>query len=138
MVVTVHSQHYDLTGPVKRFAIENLADPLEQIWRKEGSALEIYLRDLRGTKGGLDMECRVIFYIPNGPKLVITEVTEDMRKSIHQARKRLMRRARAYIGDKIYGARKPRKYFIAKLQNTELVDGRFRRSAVVGAEEYGT
>ncbi len=129
MNVTVHSQHFDLAPAIKHFALENLRDPLQAVWRKEGVSLEIFLRDLRGPKGGLDKECRATLTVPSGPTLVITEVTEDMRKSIHQARKRLMRRARAYLGRRVRPPRRPRKYFFAKLANAELVDGRIRRAA---------
>jgi ribosome-associated translation inhibitor RaiA len=111
MLVKVHSQHFDLTPAIKQFALENLREPLEQIWMKEGASLNIELRDLRGgDKQGIDKECRCLFSIPNGPTLVITEVTEDMRKSIHQVRKRLMRRARQHIELKVQGPRKSRKF----------------------------
>lgn len=131
MVVTIHTQHYDLTPEVKRFALENLHEPLTRIWDREGSQLEIMLRDLRGTKGGVDKECRCILYMPQGRKIVITEVTEDMRTSIHQCRKRLMRRARQFVGQRITSARNPKKYFIAKVINA----GRFRDPTRIAASE---
>jgi ribosome-associated translation inhibitor RaiA len=123
VLTTVHAQHFTLTPAIKQFAIENLQEPLEQIWTKRGAQLDIELRDIRGgDKQGEDKQCRCIFYMPNGPKLVITEVTEDMRKSIHQARKRLMRRVRQYVLQKIEGPRHPMKYFVAKVSNQELPD----------------
>lgn len=119
MVVTIHSQHYDLTPEVKQFALENLHDPLTRIWDREGSQLEIYLRDLRGTKGGVDKECRCILYMPQDTKIVITEVAEDMRTAIHQARKRLMRRARKHITQRVTEERRPKKYYVAKIINAD-------------------
>lgn len=134
MDFTIHSQHFDVTPPLRRFAAENLHDPLAGIWGRGGAHLEVYLRDLRGAKGGLDQECRCTFTMPNGPKLVITEVTEDMRKSIHQARKRLMRRTRAYLGHKIRG-RRPDKYGIPRDTDPSLLDRLPRSDEVRGARE---
>lgn len=131
MHVTVHTQHYKLSPSIERFALENLQEPLERIWDRDGSALEIHLRDLRGTKGGLDKECRAVFQMSAGPKLVITEVTEDMRKSIHQVRKRLMRRTRRYIGQRTDESRRHRKHFFAKILPGDLVGRRMLASADV-------
>jgi len=117
MRVQVHAHQYELTPAVKRFVAENLQEPLDAIWQKDGAHLEVFLSDLRGTKGGVDQECRCTFRIPNGRQLVITEVTSDMRTSIHQCRKRLLRRVRAYVGRKVVGPRRPRKYFLARLEN---------------------
>lgn len=121
MVVTIHTQHFQLTPALRRFALENLQEPLERIWDKQGAHLDIHLRDLRGTKGGVDKECRCILHTgAAGSKVVITEVTEDMRKSIHQARKRLMRRARQ-LSQRLDGPRWPRKQYAAKAIQTGLV-----------------
>jgi ribosome-associated translation inhibitor RaiA len=117
MRVTVHAHQYELTPAIKRYVADNLQEPLEGIWQKDGSHLEVFLTDLRGAKGGLDQECRCTFRITGGRQLVITEVTEDMRTSIHQCRRRLLRRVRAYVGRKLVGPRRPRKYFLAKLEN---------------------
>lgn len=141
MVVTVHSQQFTLTPELKRFALENLHQPLARIWDREGAQLDIMLRDLRGTKGGVDKECRCILYIPNGTKLVITEVTDDMRTSIHQARRRLMRRARQYVGHKLVGDRRPRKYFLARAVNDGMIESPARvarsQDARGGRETHG-
>ena len=121
VLTTVHSQHFNMTPAIKQYALATLQEPLEQIWTKRGAQLDIELRDIRGgDKQGEDKQCRCIFYIPNGPKLVITEVTDDMRKSIHQARKRLMRRVRQYVTQKIEGPRRPQKYYLASVSSKEL------------------
>lgn len=122
MVVTIHAQNYDLSPEVKEFAMEHLYEPLIRIWDKQGSQLEINLRDLRGTKGGIGQECRCILYMPQDKKIVITEITNDMRTSIHQARARLLRRARKVLSQRITEERRPKKYFLAKIVN----EGRFR------------
>lgn len=136
MQVTISSQHLRLTTDLKQFALDHLYEPLRKIWRKEGALLEIHMRDLRGPKGGLDKECRAVFYIPGGGKLVISELTEDIRKSIHQASKRLMRRARQYIGHKVRPPRRPHKYYLADLAEDRLFTGRYPKGkAVRSAQE---
>lgn len=121
MRATISGHQYALTPAIKRYALENLRDPLEVIWNKEGSLLEIHLSDLRGPKAGLDKECRVILQMAAGPKLVITEVTEDMRASIHNARKRLLRRARKYSNQRMDVSRRHRKHYLADVTPKELV-----------------
>lgn len=121
MQTSISAQGFELTEAIKAFALENIEDSLSRIWSKSGSLLEIHLSDLRGPKGGLDQECRVIFYMPGGPKFVITEVTEDMRKSIHQARKRLLRRVRKFNSARTDGARRHRKHFLADVTPKGLV-----------------
>jgi ribosome-associated translation inhibitor RaiA len=128
MQVTVSSQHIRLTNDLKRFAMEHLYEPLRRIWRKEGALLEIHLRDLHGPKRGIDQECRAVLYIPGGGKLVITEITDDIRKSVHQASKRLMRRARQYIGHKVQAPRHPHKYYLARLAEDRLFTGDYPTS----------
>lgn len=131
MVVTIHAHNYDLSPEVKQFAMENLYEPLLRIWDKQGSTLEINLRDLRGTKGGIGQECRCILYMPQDRKIVITEITEDMRTSIHQARKRLLRRARKVLSQRVTQERRPKKYYVAKIVN----EGRFRDPTRIPASE---
>lgn len=113
MQVTVHAQQFELTEGVRRFALETIYDPLVRIFDKQGSNLDIELRDLRGPKGGIDKECRAVLVMAGGPKFVITEVTEDMRKSIHQVRKRLLRRVRAYVTQRIDTSRRHRRHYLA-------------------------
>lgn len=135
MVVTLNAQHFELTPAIRQFALANLQEPIESFWDKQGAQLEIHLRDLRGTKGGIDKECRCILYVPGGRKVVITEVTEDMRKSIHQARKRLVYRMRQYVGQRIQGPRHPTKYYLADMADKELVGPLARSEDVHGASE---
>jgi ribosome-associated translation inhibitor RaiA len=120
MRVTIHTQHFTLTPALKRYIDENLTQPLEAIWSKEGALLEVYLRDLRGgDKAGVDQECRCTLTLPAGPKLVITEVTPEMRTSIHQSRRRLLRRVRSHVGQRQGAGRRPRKYFFARMENED-------------------
>lgn len=139
MVVTVHSQHFTVTPSIRQFVVDNLQEPLERVWPRAGAdtQLDVELREVRGgNRQGPDKECRCILYMPRGPRFVITEVTEDMRKSIHQARKRLMRRVRQYVGHKVNGARHHRKHYLADMVSTELQTMRYPRSEDVrGARE---
>ncbi len=106
MLLSLHSQQFTLTPSIRDFVVENLQEPLEHIWSRAGGELDVHLRDLRGgDKQGVDKECRAVFYMPRGPQFVITEITEDMRTSIHQARKRLARRIRQYVEQRFLGAR---------------------------------
>jgi ribosome-associated translation inhibitor RaiA len=139
MIVTVRSQHYQLTPSLKQFALENLYEPLLRIWRRtdDDARLTIELRELRGgDKQGLDKECRCLFAVPRGPKLVITEVTEDMRTSIHQARKRLLRRVRQQAEEKLTTERHDRKHYLAATADGGLIGSRYARGEDVrGARE---
>lgn len=139
MIVTVRSQHYQLTPSLKQFALENLYEPLLRVWRRSGddARLTVELRDLRGgERQGFDKECRCLFTVPRGPRLVITEVTEDMRTSIHQARKRLLRRVRQHAQERRTTGRHDRKHFLAEVADGGLIGSRFARSEDVrGARE---
>lgn len=108
MNVNIHGVHFDLTPGLRRFIMENLYEPLLKIWNSEATDLDVYLRDLHGPKGGVDKECRCVLHVPMGPQIVITEITTDMRMSIHQAKKRLVRRARDYYSQKIEAPRRLR------------------------------
>lgn len=121
MQATISGHQFDLTPAIKKFVLENLRDTIERIWDKNGSVLEVHLSDLRGPKGGVDQECRAILQMPDGPKLVITEVTTDMRTSIHQVRKRLLRRVRKHLSQRTDLARRPRKQYIAKVVPKDLI-----------------
>lgn len=121
MQATISGHQFTLTPAIKKYALENLRDPIEKIWNKNGSVLEIHLSDLRGPKGGIDQECRAILQMPDGPKLVITEVTDDIRTSIHQCRKRLLRRVRKHLSQRTDLGRRPRKQFLAKNAPNEML-----------------
>lgn len=119
MEVNIHGVHYELTPGIRDYALAHLRDPLKDMWNGRAAALDIYLNDLHGPKGGLDKECRCVLHVPRGPSIVITEVTEDMRTSIHQARKRLLRRMRQYIAQKVEAPRRLRLHSRLKPENFE-------------------
>jgi ribosome-associated translation inhibitor RaiA len=121
MVVTIHAQHLAVTPAIKAFVAEHLQEPIERLWRGQDAELDIFLRDTRGgDKQGLDKECRCVFYMPRGRRFVITEVTEDIRRSIQQSRARLMRRMRQYVERRVNGTRRERKHHFADVANGSL------------------
>src|SRR4051812_36006310 len=101
MTVTLHGVHYTLTPGIRRFAMEHLYEPIRRTWDREAASLDVFLADLHGTKRGEDQACRCVLRVPHGPQIVITEQTDDMRTSIHQARKRLANRLRNYRENKL-------------------------------------
>ena len=118
MQVTIHAPNVARTPGIERYVEEQLVEPLRRIWDPESARLEVHLRDIRGgDKAGIDQECRCILRMPDGPQLVITEVSEEMRRSIHLARRRLLRRVRAWVGQRTLTRRRPRKQFFARLEN---------------------
>jgi ribosome-associated translation inhibitor RaiA len=139
MIVTVRSQHYQLTPSLKQYALENLSEPLQRIWHRtsDDARLTIELREVRGgERQGIDKECRCLFAVPHGPQLVITEVTDDMRTSIHQARKRLLRRVRQHAESRFTTERHDRKHFLARTAEGNLIGSRYAKSEDVrGARE---
>lgn len=136
MQLSIHTRHYELTPAIKRYVIETLQEPVEGIWQKDGARLEVYLSDIRGgTKSGLDQECRCTLHVPLGPRLVITEISDDMRTSIHLARRRLMRRLRAYISRRTVTARRPRKQYFARTADTQLATRPVRSEEIRGGRE---
>ena len=117
MQVSIHAHQVTLSPSLKRFVQEQLVEPLQRIWDPESARLEVHLNDLRGgDKAGVDQECRCTLRMPDGPQLVITEVTEEMRRSIHQARRRLLRRVRGWVGRRSLAVRRPRKQFLARME----------------------
>jgi ribosome-associated translation inhibitor RaiA len=138
MLLTVHSQHFQLTPSTHRYVVENLQQPLERAWVKDGSQLHVSLRDLRGgDKQGIDKECRCVLALSGGPQLVITEISENMWKSIHLARKRLLRQVRQFRGRVETGSRHHRKHFLADVVNTELFVRYPRSEEVPQSRETG-
>ena len=123
MIVTMHGQHFALTPSLRRFAVENLQKPLEAVWDRAGTQLDICLRGLSGAqKEGVGKECRCVLYLPHGPKFVITEIDADMRTSIFRSRKRLLRRVREFAGRTIEQRRHERKRNPAWKTKAEILD----------------
>ena len=118
MQVSIHAHQVALSPGLSRYLQEQLVEPLQRIWNPESARLEVHLSDLRGgDKAGIDQECRCTLRMPDGPQLVITEVSEEMRRSIHQARRRLLRRVRGWLSRRSLAQRRPRKQFLARMEH---------------------
>ncbi len=89
MKVNVRGVHLTLTDALKRHVEEHLVGPIERIYDSEAAEIEIHLRDVNGPKGGNDKECSVTVRVPHGASIHVTEVSDDIYKSIDLARDRV-------------------------------------------------
>jgi len=108
MKVNVRGVHLTLSDAIKRHVDKHLVEPLERFYDSEAAELEIHLRDINGPKGGKDKECSVTLRVPHGASLHVTEVSEDIYKSIDLARDRLEKSAKRLVErsqDKRYDVR---------------------------------
>ncbi len=89
MKVNLRGVHLELSEALKQHVDSHLVDPISRFFDSEAAELEIHLRDNNGPKGGRDKECSVTMRIPRGQAVHVTEVSEDIYKSIDLARDRL-------------------------------------------------
>ncbi len=89
MKVNLRGVHLELSDALKRHVQSHLVEPLSRFFDSEAAELEIHLRDTNGTKGGVDKECSVTMRIPRGQSMHVSEVSEDIYKSIDLARDRM-------------------------------------------------
>lgn len=94
MKVIMRGVHLSLTEGIKAHVMEHLVAPLERFYNNEAAELDVHLVDNNGPKGGQDKECRVTAFMPGGSPIHVTEVTDDIYKSIDLARDRLERLAK--------------------------------------------
>jgi putative sigma-54 modulation protein len=92
--VTLRGVHLTLTEAMKAYVLDHLVVPLERFCDEEAATLDVQLCDNNGPKGGQDKECRATAFLPGTAPLHVTEVTEDVYKSIDLARDRLERLAK--------------------------------------------
>ncbi len=97
MKVNVRGVHLELSDALKSHVQRHLVDPISRFYDDEAAELEIHLRDINGPKGGNDKECSVTFRIPRGQAMHVTEVSEDIYKSIDLARDRLEKSVRRQV-----------------------------------------
>jgi putative sigma-54 modulation protein len=91
MKVNVRGVHLTLTDALKRHVDKHLIEPLERFFDSEAAEIEIHLRDINGPKGGKDKECSVTVRMPRGASIHVSEVSEDIYKSVDLARDRVER-----------------------------------------------
>lgn len=91
MKVNVRGVHVSLTDAIRQHVQRHLVEPIARFYDSEAAEMEIHLRDNNGPKGGLDKECSVTVRMPFSHPLHVTEVSDDLYKSIDLARDRLER-----------------------------------------------
>jgi putative sigma-54 modulation protein len=97
MKVHLRGVHLTLTDNIRQHVQKHLVEPLERFYDSEVAELEIHLRDNNGPKGGVDKECSVTIRLPRAQSLHVTEVSDDLFKSIDLARDRIERSAKRLI-----------------------------------------
>jgi ribosomal subunit interface protein len=97
MKVILRGVHLTLTDAIKQHVQTHLVEHLKRLHDSEAVELEIHLRDTNGTKGGLDKECSVTLRLPHGHPIHVTELSEDIYKSIDLARDRVENSAKRLL-----------------------------------------
>lgn len=97
MKVNLRGVHLDLSEALKTHVQKHLVEPIEHFYDSEAAEIEIHLRDSNGPKGGQDMECSVTVRVPHRQSIHVTEVSDDIYKSIDLARDRVERAAKRMI-----------------------------------------
>ena len=97
MKVNLRGVHLTLTDAIKQHVQTHLVEPIRRFYDSEAAELEIHLRDSNGPKGGRDKECCVTVRFPHGHSIHITEVSEDVYKSIDLARDRVENSAKRLV-----------------------------------------
>jgi ribosomal subunit interface protein len=90
MKMIVKARHMTLTPAIKEHAEEKLGDAIKRIFDRPATTLEVELSELGRTEDGLDKQCRVTAFMPKGKTITISEVSDDLYKSIDLARDRLV------------------------------------------------
>src|SRR4051794_18454290 len=96
MKVVVHGVHLTLTPELKEYVQAQLADPLQRLFPMEAAELDVHLVD-GSARGGANQECRVTLHVPNSHALHVTELSEDMFKSIALVSDRLDHVAKRHL-----------------------------------------
>ncbi len=94
MKVNLRGVHLELSEGLKVHVQKHLVDPIQHFYDSEAAEIEIHLRDTNGPKGGQDMECSVTVRVPHSQSIHVTEVSDDIYKSIDLVRDRVERAAK--------------------------------------------
>src|SRR5919106_1902181 len=98
MKVILRGVHLTLTDAIKQHVQTHLVEHITRLHDSEAAELEIHLRDTKGRKGGRDdKECSVTVRFPHGHPIHVTEVSEDICKSIDLARDRVENTAKRLL-----------------------------------------
>jgi putative sigma-54 modulation protein len=90
MKVIVKARHMTLTPALRQHAEEKLGNALMHVFDRPALKIEIELSDIGNVRTGMNMECRATVSMPRGKTVNITEVTDDMYKSIDLCHDRLL------------------------------------------------
>lgn len=109
MKVVIRGVHLELTSSLRRHVMAQLAEPLERFLPQEAAELAVYLLHVNGqNKGGIDKECRVTLHIPYTPPVHLSQLSEDIYKSVSLLKDRLettakrhLERHRSFEGDEL-------------------------------------
>ena len=83
--------HVDLSESLKGEVAAQLHAPLSLLQPSDAAQVEVHLVDNNGPKGGMDKECRVTVRMPRARAIHITEVSDNLYKSIRLCADRLDR-----------------------------------------------
>lgn len=97
MKVNVRGVHLALSDGLKQHVQKHLVEPIERFYDSEAAELEVHLRDTNGPKGGRDKECSVTVRVPHGASIHVTEVSDDLYKSIDLVRDRVEKSAKRLV-----------------------------------------
>ncbi len=90
MKVIVKARHMTLTPALREHAEDKLGNAIMRVFDRPALKIEIELSDIGDVKTGANMECRATVAMPRGKTINITEVTDDMYKSIDLCHDRLL------------------------------------------------
>ncbi len=90
MKLIVKARHMNLSPALKEHAEEKLGDAIKRIFDRPATTLEVELAELGHSDDGLNKQCRVTAFLPKGKTINISEISDDMYKSIDLARDRLV------------------------------------------------
>jgi putative sigma-54 modulation protein len=106
MKLLIHGVHLSLTAELKEAVREQILEPLQRLIDDEAAEVEVYLRDNNGPKGGLDQECSITLHLPGLSAVHVSELTEDVHKSIQLAHDRIVRVAKRVLDRRRDGTRR--------------------------------
>lgn len=107
----------ELSDALVRFCNKQIVEPLERIYDREGPSLEIELSDDNGPKGGLDKRCRITFMMPNTKSITVSQMSDDIYRSIDLASRRFRRLVNRNKTKTLRRPRYPTKYFAARMEH---------------------
>ncbi len=120
MYIQLKGLAVELDDRLKTYVHDHVIEPLQRVYDREGSRLEIELSDDNGPKGGLDKRCRITFEMPFTRGITVTQLGTTPYEAIDLAANRFRHLVRRYKGWKLDRPRRPVKYFVAKVANGEL------------------